>query len=102
MLNLKFKGHLPAVVKAFSARANSRLLFRLVEPKSNPNVIDCLHGLRCMSLIWVIFGHLYLFAVMSPNINSITLIRVCTNNCFKFKFHSVFVIYSGSKVLLPA
>ncbi|XP_034654274.1 LOW QUALITY PROTEIN: uncharacterized protein LOC117892263 [Drosophila subobscura] len=29
------------LVKAFSARANSRVLFRIVDTKSNPNIIDC-------------------------------------------------------------
>ncbi|EDW81843.2 uncharacterized protein Dwil_GK25443 [Drosophila willistoni] len=60
---------LPPIVKAFSARANSRTLFRIVDNKSNPNVIDCLHGMRCMSLVWVIFGHDYIIAGVSPNIN---------------------------------
>ncbi|EDW67403.1 uncharacterized protein Dvir_GJ24124 [Drosophila virilis] len=64
---------LPALIKIFSARANSRALFRLVEPNSNPNVIDCLHGMRCMSLIWVIFGHQYLFALLAPNVNQFRL-----------------------------
>ncbi|XP_068154689.1 nose resistant to fluoxetine protein 6-like [Drosophila tropicalis] len=60
---------LPVIVKAFSARANSRSLFRIVDNKSNPNVIDCLHGIRCMSLVYVIFGHDYIIAGVSPNIN---------------------------------
>ncbi|XP_051862819.1 nose resistant to fluoxetine protein 6-like [Drosophila albomicans] len=64
---------LPIIIKAFSARANSRALFRLVEPKSNPNVIDCLHGMRCMSLIWVIFGHQYLISIATPKTNYVSL-----------------------------
>ncbi|KMZ02220.1 nose resistant to fluoxetine protein 6 [Drosophila simulans] len=59
---------LPAVLKVFSARANSRSLFRITT-KPNPNVIECLHGLRGMSLIWVCFGHDYIIAITSPNIN---------------------------------
>ncbi|XP_016949365.1 nose resistant to fluoxetine protein 6 [Drosophila biarmipes] len=57
------------VAKAFSARANSRALFRLVDTKANPNVIGCLHGVRCLSFIWVVYCHDYLVFAMSPNIN---------------------------------
>ncbi|KAH8241173.1 hypothetical protein KR032_001440 [Drosophila birchii] len=60
---------LPAVVKVFSARANSRALFRVVENKSNPNVIDCLHGIRCLSLIWVVYCHQYTLYTMGANLN---------------------------------
>ncbi|XP_068155410.1 nose resistant to fluoxetine protein 6-like [Drosophila tropicalis] len=63
------------IVKIFSARANSRVVFRIVEPSSNPNVIDCLHGLRCMSLIWVIYSHEYIFGLMAPNLNQWALVR---------------------------
>ncbi|EDW37664.1 GL27108 [Drosophila persimilis] len=62
---------LSPVVKAFSARANSRVLFRVVDTKSNPNIIDCLHGMRCLSFVWVVYGHDYLVAAVSPNLNFI-------------------------------
>lgn len=97
---------LPGLVKIFSARLHSRSLFRLTEPGSNPNVIDCLHGMRCMSLIWVIFGHQYLFALMAPNMNHFRLKWV---KCFAFNLHFVslyrlieFRICSGSRDPLPA
>ncbi|EDV46714.1 nose resistant to fluoxetine protein 6 [Drosophila erecta] len=60
-------------VKAFSARANSRVLFRLVAPRSNPNVIECLHGIRVLSFIWVVYGHVYLVAIFAPNMNYVKL-----------------------------
>ncbi|EDW67402.2 uncharacterized protein Dvir_GJ24123 [Drosophila virilis] len=66
---------LPFLIKAFSIRANSRALFCLVEPNSKPNVIDCLHGMRCLSLIWVIFGHEYIIAMIAPNMNFLTVYR---------------------------
>ncbi|EDX06872.1 nose resistant to fluoxetine protein 6 [Drosophila simulans] len=66
---VKDQAQLPAIVKVFSARANSRALFRVVESHSNPNVIDCLHGIRCMSLIWVITCHQYPATLISPHIN---------------------------------
>ncbi|XP_016995340.2 nose resistant to fluoxetine protein 6 [Drosophila takahashii] len=69
------ENNLNAWIKAFSARANCRVLFRLVEPKSNPNVIDCLHGIRCLSFIWVVFGHVYLVFVFGPNMNYVDMNR---------------------------
>ncbi|XP_039483883.1 nose resistant to fluoxetine protein 6 [Drosophila santomea] len=66
---VKDQNRLPSIVKIFSARANSRALFRVVESHSNPNVIDCLHGIRCLSLIWVITCHQYSASLISPHIN---------------------------------
>ncbi|XP_017066870.1 O-acyltransferase like protein [Drosophila eugracilis] len=63
------QGKLPSFVKAFSARATSRDLFTIVDNKMNPNVIHCLNGMRCMSLVWVIFGHEYIVALKAPAIN---------------------------------
>ncbi|XP_034653957.1 nose resistant to fluoxetine protein 6 [Drosophila subobscura] len=65
----------PRIVSVFSARANSRSLFAMVDIKSSPNVIHCLHGIRCMSLIWVIFGHEFIIALISPNINQMDVLR---------------------------
>ncbi|XP_017156723.1 nose resistant to fluoxetine protein 6-like [Drosophila miranda] len=65
---------LSPLVKAFSARANSRALFRIVDSKSNPNVIDCLHGMRCMSFVWVVFGHDYLVASRGPAMNYVDML----------------------------
>lgn len=62
-------------------RANSRNLFRIVEPKTNPNVIDCLNGMRCMSLIWVIFAHQYIICIMSPKINYVHIYNVSLRSC---------------------
>ncbi|KAH8278499.1 hypothetical protein KR018_004095 [Drosophila ironensis] len=63
------QNELPILVKIFSARVSSRALFRVVENKSNPNVIDCLHGIRCLSLFWVVYSHEFIYTVMAPNIN---------------------------------
>lgn len=61
------------LVKAFSARVNCRFLFQIVETRTNPNVIDCLHGIRCLSFIWVVFGHDYLVYLFSPNLNYVDM-----------------------------
>ncbi|KAH8325600.1 hypothetical protein KR067_002172, partial [Drosophila pandora] len=80
------------VVKAFSARANSRALFRLVEPKSNPNVIDCLHGIRCLSFIWVVYGHDYLQYSSSPIINVLDAFSWLRSFFGLFVMHGVFAV----------
>lgn len=67
-------------IKAFSARSNCRILFRLVAPRSNPNVIDCLHGIRVLSFIWVVYGHIYLVSVFGPNMNLVKLDTVSSPN----------------------
>ncbi|XP_068152868.1 nose resistant to fluoxetine protein 6-like [Drosophila tropicalis] len=62
--------NIPSLVIVFSARFNSRTLFRIVDrSNSSPNVINCLEGIRCLSLIWVVYGHEYVFAVKKPNLN---------------------------------
>ncbi|KAH8295945.1 hypothetical protein KR018_006477 [Drosophila ironensis] len=68
--------NLNPVIKAFSARANCRTLFRIVDTKSNPNVIECLHGIRCLSFIWVVYGHDYLVYAYAPNLNYTAVHRV--------------------------
>ncbi|XP_044314894.1 LOW QUALITY PROTEIN: nose resistant to fluoxetine protein 6-like [Drosophila rhopaloa] len=72
----KSQGDLPVIVKVFSARANSRACFRIVQNKSNPNVIHCLNGIRGMSLFWVIFLHQYASLFYSPNINRFSILPV--------------------------
>ncbi|KMZ05335.1 uncharacterized protein Dsimw501_GD18372 [Drosophila simulans] len=66
---VKNQDQLHTAVKLFSARANSRALFRIVVNQSNPNVIECLHGIRCMSLFWVVWIHQYDNVFSAPNIN---------------------------------
>jgi len=78
--NANILGSIPAVVKTFSARANSRALFRIVPNKSNPNVIECFHGIRCMTLFWVIYCHEFIFFLTSPNLNRLDLYTVRIHN----------------------
>ncbi|KAH8238143.1 hypothetical protein KR032_000127, partial [Drosophila birchii] len=82
------------VVRAFSARANSRALFRLVDTKANPNVIDCLHGIRCLSFIWVVFCHDYLVFAMSPNINMAYVLTWIDSVFSLFVKHGIYAVDS--------
>lgn len=83
---------LPVIIRIFSVRATSRALFSLTNPKSNPNVIDCLHGMRCMSLFWVVFGHEYMFGLISPNVNQGYFIHWLESPFQNIIIHGVFSV----------
>ncbi|KAH8386780.1 hypothetical protein KR093_002451, partial [Drosophila rubida] len=100
-------GQLPTLIKIFSIRASSRALFRVTNPRSNPNVIDCLHGMRCMSLLWVVYGHEYMFGMVQPNINHISVIHWMQQPYQNFILHGVFSVdtfffLSGMLVIMIA
>ncbi|EDW38986.1 GL13843 [Drosophila persimilis] len=84
----------PAIVKIFSARSSSRAIFRIVDSKSNPNVISCLDGIRCMSLFWVVFGHEYIFSLLSPNINTLNMLSWVEQPFSSLIMHGVFSVDS--------
>ncbi|EDW66331.2 uncharacterized protein Dvir_GJ15968 [Drosophila virilis] len=83
---------LPSLIRVFSIRATSRALFRISQPRSNPNVIDCLHGLRCMSLIWVVFGHEYMFGMVAPNVNRGSVLYWLERPFAQLIVHAVFSV----------
>ncbi|XP_022209522.2 nose resistant to fluoxetine protein 6-like isoform X3 [Drosophila obscura] len=85
---------LPVFVKIFSARASSRAIFRIVDNKSNPNIISCLDGIRCMSLIWVVFGHEYGYTLGSPNINTLNVISWAVEPFANFILYAYFSVDS--------
>ncbi|KAH8349030.1 hypothetical protein KR067_001458, partial [Drosophila pandora] len=82
---------LPAVLKVFSARTNSRSLFRL-NTKPNPNVIECLNGIRCLSLIWVCFGHEYRLIFTSPLFNYVDVYSWAKKPFMMFINQGVFAV----------
>ncbi|KAJ3619354.1 hypothetical protein MTP99_005042 [Tenebrio molitor] len=52
-----FYGHksCPKLVKGFSAYTNNIKLFKMTTP--TPDQLPCLNGLKCLSMLWVIYGH---------------------------------------------
>ncbi|XP_026847268.1 nose resistant to fluoxetine protein 6 isoform X2 [Drosophila persimilis] len=88
------QSNIPVTVKIFSARASSRAIFRIVDSKSNPNVISCLDGIRCMSLFWVIFAHEYIYSLISPNINTFNMISWVAEPFSSFILHGFFSVDS--------
>ncbi|KAH8278500.1 hypothetical protein KR018_004096 [Drosophila ironensis] len=85
---------LPILVKVFSARVASRALFRVVESNSNPNVIDCLNGIRCMSLFWVVYAHEYSVMYSGPVSNFFYVITWSTLPYSSFIQHGFFSVDS--------
>ncbi|KAH8416364.1 hypothetical protein KR222_000737 [Zaprionus bogoriensis] len=53
---------------AFSVLHNAPKIFT-VKQVNSPNVIHCLNGLRCFSMMWVVFGHGYMTFYDLPHIN---------------------------------
>nr|XP_044251479.1 nose resistant to fluoxetine protein 6 [Drosophila takahashii] len=88
------QSEIPVWVKAFSARANSRTLFRVVPRNSNPNVIECFHGIRCMSLFWVIFCHELIFTLTSPTLNTADVYSWSVEPFASFVVHGYFAVDS--------
>ncbi|XP_001955420.3 nose resistant to fluoxetine protein 6 [Drosophila ananassae] len=98
---------LPLLVKIVSARANSRSLFRVSDTSTNPNVIDCLHGIRCLSLIWVVYLHEHMYCLISPNINftyAISWLEKPMGSFFQHGYFSVdtFLFIGGLLVSMTA
>ncbi|KAH8382734.1 hypothetical protein KR009_004983 [Drosophila setifemur] len=85
---------MPTIVKVFSARVNSRSLFRIVPNNSNPNVIECLHGIRCMSLFWVVYCHEFAMMAMSANINLFSVRTWAEQPGSSFVLHGFFSVDS--------
>lgn len=57
--------------KAFSLFVNFKLLCKMSGNKKSPNVIHCLNGIRCLSIVWIVFGHCYMVVLLLPtNVNS--------------------------------
>ncbi|XP_068082886.1 nose resistant to fluoxetine protein 6 [Anabrus simplex] len=54
---------------AFSVYTNGSKLFAISTSRSG-NTITCLHGIRFLSMAWVILGHRYRSAINFPSINS--------------------------------
>lgn len=65
--------------------SNGLRLFSL-KKLSNNESIDCLNGIRVLTLIWLIWGHAYVNRFIVPNVNMIEILEVKLNfEYFLFK-----------------
>ncbi|KAH8373858.1 nose resistant to fluoxetine protein 6 [Drosophila serrata] len=58
---------------AFSLRQNLPQLLKTSSTPS-PRIIPCLHGIRCLTIIWIILGHGYMYLLLAPTVNSLEIV----------------------------
>ncbi|KAH8342870.1 hypothetical protein KR059_000972 [Drosophila kikkawai] len=58
---------------AFSLRQNLPQLLTTSSTPS-PRLIPCLHGIRCLTIIWIILGHGYMYLLLAPTVNSLEIV----------------------------
>ncbi|XP_055913312.1 nose resistant to fluoxetine protein 6-like [Eupeodes corollae] len=56
------------VLLAFSVLTNGKKMFA-ISTKKSPNIIDCLTGIRVLSMAWIMYGHTYMISFQVPFIN---------------------------------
>jgi peptidoglycan/LPS O-acetylase OafA/YrhL len=65
------------LVKGFSAYTNSMKLFEKTVP--TPDQLLCLNGLRCLSMVWVIYIHVLISQMQNSITNTKYLIEWANN-----------------------
>lgn len=79
IMNFNRKKAPKLILISFSVYSNCQRLFAVKKSSSN-DVLECLNGLRVLSIIWVMFGHSYQIKVSSPLRNISDLIEVSLLN----------------------
>jgi hypothetical protein len=60
-----------ALLVSFSLYTNGQNLFNM---KTSKNDIRCLHGIRVLSIVWILLGHRYFLYLLMPGMNPIEFI----------------------------
>lgn len=66
------------VLRSFSIYTNGSKLFSINRSKST-DVIDCLHGIRVLSILWIVLGHTYMLILQSPVSNQAYMLKWVRN-----------------------
>ena len=61
------------VIMAFSLKTN---LLKLLNTRSSPDDLGCMHGIRYLSLAWIVMGHTWGFGLVQFNANGVELAYV--------------------------
>lgn len=71
------------IFTSFSLVTNTK---RLLKTTGDSGQISCLHGVRVVSMMWVIFGHTYHIASRMPSVNPANIVEVSKNNVINYSF----------------
>ncbi|KAJ8953084.1 hypothetical protein NQ318_013426 [Aromia moschata] len=63
---------------AFSLYTNSKKLFSCNKLSEDDGNLQCINGIRVLSMLWIVFGHRMLFNSMMGSVNSIYALKVGT------------------------
>ena len=67
---------------AFSFYTNTKRLF-VMKRSTSPEMIDCLHGIRVILTLWVIYGHTFYMYILVPVLNPVSTIDVSSIHCMQ-------------------
>ncbi|ESP03530.1 hypothetical protein LOTGIDRAFT_237644 [Lottia gigantea] len=74
-------------IKAFSILTN---VPKLLSAKKSPSAINCIHGIRFISMLWILLGHTYNYGVISDAENPTTANLVDAASLFeRFTFQGI-------------
>jgi len=76
------KNRIPRTLIAFSIYTNARRLFRTSNTTSD--ALDSLHGIRVVSMLWIVLTHTYLLPIKSTMIYSRKFLHVSESYLFQF------------------
>jgi hypothetical protein len=66
--DVNFSEHKKEILVSFSMFTNGS---KLLATKSSEGTLTCLHGIRFLSICWIVVGHRYMFSLGEPSINAL-------------------------------